>query len=394
MGIEQKRLNQLMREIAERARQNSAALDAFDATLLAQLGLTHDPVLADTIRRSNRLNLEQWLTSTILNPAQMPSYEPIEDVLNTARQSVDANAAELTVEAFLIGERTAWAYWMQNVFAVTDNSDEIAAVLAFSHQSITSFVTAVAKATQDEITRGLSDQAEGSPAKRLALVTQLLSQDPPNRALTERRLGYRLDQPHQAMILWGSTPDQEPAELDRIVDQIAQATGGALLRVVDNNRRRWIWATRPLARADAEALCLANCRLAIGPILRGIEGFRDSHAAARLGQEMLAGAAATVRVAYHEDIRLAALLARDREQARAFAAEVLGALESAPAHLRRTLRLHLNNGGNISQTAREMSLHRNTVMRHLAQAADLLPLPLTDRRIEVAAALEIMKWRL
>ncbi|MNH46610.1 hypothetical protein D3C79_1094630 [compost metagenome] len=52
----------------------------------------------------------------------------------------------------------------------------------------------------------------------------------------------------------------------------------------------------------------------------------------------------------------------------------------------------LANGCNITQTAEVLGTHRNTLLRRLERAQDLLPIPLADHRIQIAAALELVIW--
>ncbi|MCY1434250.1 hypothetical protein D9M71_503060 [compost metagenome] len=52
----------------------------------------------------------------------------------------------------------------------------------------------------------------------------------------------------------------------------------------------------------------------------------------------------------------------------------------------------LANGCNITQTAEALGTHRNTLLRRLERAQDLLPVQLADHRIQIAAALELVIW--
>jgi len=383
-----------MRDIAERARQESSVRDAFDETHLKKLGLVQDPVQAHDILHANRINLEQWLTGTIVNPAQFPTYSPTEETIRSARENARDGQADLSNRAFRLGTALAWSQWMQMVFEATSDPEEIQAVLDYSHQSISAFVDSAAHTIQTEIARGLMEQAEGSPAKRRALIARLLNDEVVDPDLIARRLGYRLDQAHQAIIVWNTSHPVDPSALDRVIHTLEHLMGGApLLSSVEDRRQRWIWLPHPLDRVQAERLCQPDLYLAIGPVLRGVDGFRDSHAAARIAQDMLADAPADIQIAFHDDVRLAALTGQDTERARSFVSEVLGALETAPLHIRKTLRVHLELGENVSRTARSLELHRNTIMRHLDQAHELLPRPISQNRIEIAVALDLMRWR-
>jgi DNA-binding PucR family transcriptional regulator len=52
----------------------------------------------------------------------------------------------------------------------------------------------------------------------------------------------------------------------------------------------------------------------------------------------------------------------------------------------------VREGFSASRTARALSAHRNTVAGRLQRAEQLLPAPLSGRRLEVGLALEILHW--
>ena len=49
--------------------------------------------------------------------------------------------------------------------------------------------------------------------------------------------------------------------------------------------------------------------------------------------------------------------------------------------------------GDLSNPAERLYTHRNTVIRRLARADELLPRPLADNLVDIAAALELLRWR-
>ena len=56
-------------------------------------------------------------------------------------------------------------------------------------------------------------------------------------------------------------------------------------------------------------------------------------------------------------------------------------------------RTYLAEGSNANRTAARTFTHRNTVLNRLGRAEQLLPAPLDGRRLQVALALEITRWR-
>jgi DNA-binding PucR family transcriptional regulator len=60
--------------------------------------------------------------------------------------------------------------------------------------------------------------------------------------------------------------------------------------------------------------------------------------------------------------------------------------------VRETLLAFVEENGSISRVAARRYAHRNTVMRRLARAEAQLPRPLAHNTIQVAAALQVLRW--
>ena len=54
----------------------------------------------------------------------------------------------------------------------------------------------------------------------------------------------------------------------------------------------------------------------------------------------------------------------------------------------------LATGSNVTEAAKQLHTHRNTLLRRLSKAEDMLPRPLSAHLIHVGAALEILRWSL
>ena len=93
------------------------------------------------------------------------------------------------------------------------------------------------------------------------------------------------------------------------------------------------------------------------------------------------------------DVQLAALVTRDEARAEEFVRLVLGDLTDASAELQETVRTYLASLGNASTAAARLFTHRNTVLRRLARADELLPRPLVEDALRVGVALEVVRWR-
>lgn len=137
---------------------------------------------------------------------------------------------------------------------------------------------------------------------------------------------------------------------------------------------------------------LPDTRIAVGTTGRGLAGFRLSHLDALTTQRLLHRTPDRVRLATYDEVQVVDLASRDEEQAREFADRTLGALADAPAELRETVRTYVREGFSASRTAERLFTHRNTILNRLGRAEELMPAPLNGRTVQVAVALEIVRW--
>jgi DNA-binding PucR family transcriptional regulator len=153
-------------------------------------------------------------------------------------------------------------------------------------------------------------------------------------------------------------------------------------------------SNRPdLVRVAAALEKLPGVRIAVGPTAAGVEGFRRSHLDAVTTQRMMARLDSPQRVASYDDVELVTLVTADPERADRFIKHTLGEFESASADLHQTVLTFITEQCNASRAAARLYTHRNTLLRRLARADELLPRPLETNSVHVAVALEALRWR-
>jgi DNA-binding PucR family transcriptional regulator len=169
------------------------------------------------------------------------------------------------------------------------------------------------------------------------------------------------------------------------------------LTVVAGAAALWVWlpvGTAPRTEDLAGPLAATpDVRVAVGRPGTDVEGFRRSHLDAATTQRMLARLTSPQQVARYEDVQLVALLTAEPTQVEEFLADTLGGLLTADAEVREAVGAYVRELGNASRTAQRLYTHRNTVLRRLARADELLPRPLAENVLGVAAALEVLRWR-
>lgn len=213
------------------------------------------------------------------------------------------------------------------------------------------------------------------------------------------RLGYELRRTHVGLILAGEPETHRGlggGNLEREAVEVAAILGcGDPLLVPAGAAVLWAWcgtfdppSAHALGRVEQHRPC-PGVRMAVGRPAFGVEGFRVTHVEAGHASRFwdVGGTGTTTS---YRSVELVSLLASDLDRARRFVLSELGPLadqaESA-ARLRSTLLGFLANGCSHVRAAPELHMHQNTVYNHVRRAEELLGGSVTERRVELQAAL-------
>ena len=378
------------------------ALDELhEATLSAVYtqAIASDPVLAEGIRRSNRSNLMHWAAANLSHPGEPVaanlSTESLVIVRDGFRRGLDESAV---LDAYRVGTNVAWRSWMQAAFTLTRDPDELCELLDVTSRSLTSFIDATIAGICEQMQMEREALTRGTHAERRETVALILDGATISRQRAESRLGYRLEQHHTAAVIWGDDSTTNLADLDAAAEALTRTEGGQrALSVLASAATRWVWVPGPagpdLASVAAAVDKLPGVQIAVGTTVAGIDGFRRSHLDAVATQRVMVRLGSAQRVARFTDVELVALVSADPEQADRFITHTLGDFASADSELRQTVLTFIHHQCNASRAAEQMFLHRNTLLRRIARADELLPTPLADNSVHVAVALEALRWR-
>jgi DNA-binding PucR family transcriptional regulator len=361
-------------------------------------GIADDPVLAAATRRTNRDNLLHWAAANVRDPGAPVAANLGVEPLAIARELVRRGADESSLHSYRTGQNAAWLRWMSIAFGLTSDVDELRELLDVSARSIAAFIEATIAAITAQMHVERDELTRGTHAERREVVALVLDGAPISPKSAAQRLGYDLDQIHHAAIVWSDAAGSDLGLLERAAESVAHVVGGQRrLTVIASAATLWVWvpsATEPdLDQLRVATAALAGVRIALGSRGRGVDGFRRSHFDALTTQRMLARVGAEHRVASFADVRLVSLVTQDPDAARQFIADTLGDLATAPAELRNTLLTFLGEGCNASRAADLLHTHRNTLLRRLGRAAELLPGGLEGNRVHVAVALDVLRWQ-
>jgi DNA-binding PucR family transcriptional regulator len=399
------RLGELIRRGAEIALNPRAAwIEELHSAALSgerMRPIAEDPVLREETKRMSVVNVLHWAAANVQRPGQRVPANVGPEALDSARDLVRRGLDAGALDSYRTAQNVAWRRWMDICFDLTSDPAELRALLDLSSRSISTFLDDTLAAITERMQIERDDLTLGTHAERRAAVTLILQGAPISRARAEAQLGYRLGGPHTAAVLWsgaGTALDdvEETAEL-----VMKSVNASHRLTVVASVASLWIWL--PVAEirgtgrsADQLADTLAEhpgVRVALGRPGQGADGFRRSHLEALTTQRMLTRLTSPRQVARFGDVQLVALMTQDPTQADDFVRNTLGALADADAETRETVRTYVREQCNASRTAERLYTHRNTVLRRLARADELLPRPLAEDLVGVAAALDVLYWR-
>ena len=366
-----------------------------DAVLGANPAIAADPELASAVSRSNLANLLFWATANVRDPgAPVPPNTGLEP-MTVGREVVRRGLDAYTLDAYRVGEGVAWRRLMQVAFELTSDPAELHEFLDVCSRSISAFVDATLAAIAAQIDLERDELTRGTHAERRETVALILDGAPIPRRRAEGRLGYALTGPHTAAVIWTDDPSGDLARLDQAAEAFGHAAGGRALSVLASAATRWVWVA---GSVDTDVLAssvgaMPDIRVAIGPTATGVDGFRRAHFDAITTQQLMARLHSPQQIALFGDVQLVALITADTERAAEFVKRTLGDLESAGAELQDTVRTFVASQCNASRAAQRLYTHRNTLLRRLARADELLPRPLADSSVEVAVALDVLRWR-
>lgn len=373
-------------------------LEELDAAVLgASPTIAADPELAAAVSLSNRANLYFWGTANVRDPgAPVPPNAGPEPMV-IARELVRRGLNAVSLDAYRVGEGVAWRRLMEIAFDLTSDPDELHELLDVCSRSISSYLDATLALIAAQIEVERNELTRGTHAERRQTVALLLDGAPIPRQRAEHRLGYALTGPHTAAVIWSSEPDADASRLDRVVEAFGQAVGVVrALSVLASTATRWVWVSGSVP-TDTEAMLQsirpvgADIRIAVGPTADGVEGFRRSHFDALLTQQMMTRLRSPQQLAFFADVELVALVTADADRAAGYVKRVLGDFEFADPETQESVRTFIDEQCNASRAAARLYVHRNTLLRRLARADELLPRPLAECTVKVAVALDVLR---
>ena len=393
---------ELMAAIADRLalefEETVAAMDAAVIQVVPEFGA--DAAIAAELTANNRGNWQRFLA--VARQAQSPLSDAVPPEALDAARTVVRRGIDLDriYEGYRRGHQVGLERWLACAYEIVEPGPELIAVTEMTLSLAFRYIDQILGRVLAEAQREREDIIGGGLARRTETVRLILDGAPIDPTTASRRLGYELDRSHTALVVWTESPVAPHGALESAALLLAQAAGSQRpLTLPAGTTTLWSWigthdepAIQDLRLAIGRSP--ADVRAAVGPSRRGIEGFRASHEAALTVHRLLLGNPATGRLAGYRELEVTALAAHDPRRAGEFIAAVLGPLaedDPAAARLRETLRVYLEEAENAPRAAARLYTHRNTILKRIARATELLGYEPGERRLAVELALELRR---
>lgn len=367
------------------------------AAITAAPKLAGDDALVESVRASVRAMTVRWMEAQRRRPGHPVPVDVPPPALDVARDLVRHG---VDFQQLLIGYRSAENVGCRRWLAATADSvpaDAVAAIAEIGLRSINDWVDAVLNSVVRQIDQERDELLGDTSARRLETVTLILDGAPIREEEARDRLGYELSGWHIGLVLWFRDPNDEQGLIEKTVRLLALAAGlrpPLVLPVTATTSWVWLTGDRPI---EAESLRshigdVPDLFITAGTSKASLAGFRRTHREAIAARRVVEHSQHRARFTAYEEVRIADLASHDTEAVADFISETLGPLALADANLRETLRVYLQEDGNTARTAARLFTHRNTILNRVDRAQQLLPLPLSGRRLNVGLALELNHW--
>src|ERR1700758_1322241 len=384
--------------VALDADETVAAMDAAVIEVVPEFGAA--AAIAAEITATNRGNLMRFLA--VARKAQSPLSDAVAPEALDAARTVVRRGIDLDriYEGYRRGQQVGLERWLACAYEIVEPGPELIAVTELSLSLAFRFVDQTLGRMLAEAQREREEVIGGALARRTETIRLILDGAPVDPTGASRRLGYELDRRHTAVVLWTESDVAPHGALESAAVLLAQAAGSQRpLTLPAGTTTLWAWIGMPGEPAiedlrSAVARSPEDVRAAVGPTRRGIEGFRATHEAALTVHRLLLGNPASGRFGSYRELEVTALAAHDPRAASEFIASTLGPLaEDSPgaARLREPLRVYLEEADNAPRAAARLYTHRNTVLKRIARATEMLGYAPGERRLRVELALALRR---
>lgn len=357
---------------------------------------TADEEIAGLTLASCASNVEAVLSMIRHGIPASATEAPVAALEHARRMAARGGGIDATLRFYRLGHAFFWERWSAAIVDAVADRDELVIALRETAAFVFDYIDSISARVGAEHIAERERRQRRAAIVRADVVRAVLAGEDIEVATAERALAHTLTGAQIAFLCWTSG---DPAALERAAQAVAQALGPARPLILADGPAAvggWV-ALAPEQEPDivaAGAAAIAaepEVHVALGDVGRGIDGFRRSRDQADRARRitMLAARRAPTLTTY-ADIALVDLLSRDLEAARGFVLAELGGLGAdtpTAARARAALLAVGAPGGGIAAAARDLDVHRNTVLQRVHRAEELRGRGAHERPGELHAAL-------
>ena len=353
-----------------------------------------DPEIAGVTMASCTANVEAMISMVRHGIPVSATEAPVAALEHARRMAASGRSVDSTLRFYRLGHAYFWSLWSSALTEAISDRDRLTVALRETAAFSFAYIDTVSARVGAEHVAERDRRQRRAAIVRADVVRAVLAGEALDQRAAERALGHVLSGPQLAFVCWSAG---DPAELERVALAVAAAVGtNRPLLVPDGPHVLGGWVvpdgTVDIARlADASRAASAEVHVAVGEPGIGLAGFRDGRLQADRARRVAGHAQhrAPSLTAY-ADVALVDLLSRDLDAARAFVAAELGGLAASDEIAKRARAAILavvSPQGGLAAAARELDIHRNTVLQRVRRGEELRGRPVTERAAELHAAL-------
>lgn len=402
------------RESADLPEPAATELRRAAAELLENVSSYADDMLAYILERIPEAGADDDLRGLTLGSCS----SNLEAALSMVRHGIDVAAAAApvtaleharamaargySVDVMLRFYRIGHAYFSERIVAgitqVVPDPGLALAVVADLERYAFAYVDRISSEVAAEYVAELDRMQNRVRAARTDAVRGLIAGDRIDLGRAERTLSHRLTGWQTGFVCW---TDRDDTDLARVGAAVGAHFGSVHpLLVPDGAQALWGWVSTTgapdVSSADLAPLAdqiPAKVRVSIGTPAQGPGGFRDSHAQAQRGRRIIELSGREAPATSYAEVALVDAMSGDLDVARAFVAAELGGLAfrgRREEEERRATLAVLDAQGGLAAAAEALGIHRNTVLQRVRRAEERRGRPVTDRLVELHAALRLV----
>ncbi|MGH3633268.1 PucR family transcriptional regulator [Mycobacterium sp.] len=308
----------------------------------------------------------------------------------------------ILVQAYRVGQTIFFKAWLDRLTARASDTTTLSDAIRWTYDRFFLFMNTMLAASSDEYMRQEKAWRKRTDARRARLVRDILDGARPDSDVVHGILRHDLSCFQLALVICLSpeasfdVTDESMVEVARGLATEVGSPGVLTVSAGPTTVYAWISCRNipDVTALGSKTKVPDDLILTVGSPARGVDGFCSSHLEAQAAHRVARMFESPPRITRYGEIAPIAMLKEDPAALARFVAYELGGLtarDQGTAIIRDTLRVALEESLNASRTAARIFVHKNTVLYRLRRAEDLRRRPISDDRLGLELALQIVE---